>query len=214
MTEEIIQSIVTFSECSLSNTPIADPVDSLSSLLLVKFLCATLYRMDQHTGIEPAFSDWKSDVLPLHQCRIFRAWDGRGTRPSHALPVFPGCQNNPYERRQAGGSCTRCLRMAPCFPWVRELVPQNLQPVFPDRSAEISNLSGERRRLCRWSLFFMKGDCTRTVAEVQATAWRENAELNRSTRALCSLPAHLLLPCGVRVHAFLFTRFPSGGFGF
>lgn len=68
MTEEIIQSIATFSGCSLSNTPVADPVDGLSSLLLVKFLCATLYRMDQHTRLELALSVWKTDVLPLHQC--------------------------------------------------------------------------------------------------------------------------------------------------
>lgn len=68
MTEEIIQSIATFSECNFSGTPVADPVDGLSSLLFVKFLCATLYRMDQHTRLELALSVWKTDVLPLHQC--------------------------------------------------------------------------------------------------------------------------------------------------
>lgn len=70
MTEEITQSIATFSDCSLSNTPVANPVDGLSSLLLVKFLCATLYRMDQHTRLELALSVWKTDVLPLHQCWV------------------------------------------------------------------------------------------------------------------------------------------------
>ena len=44
----------------------------------------------------------------------------------------------------------------------------------------------------------------------QNPALWENAELNRSTRALCSLPAHLLLPYGVTVHAFFVTRSPDG----
>lgn len=70
MTEEMIQSIATFSECNFSGTPVANPVDGLSSLLLVKFLCATLYRMDQHTRLELALSVWKTDVLPLHQCWV------------------------------------------------------------------------------------------------------------------------------------------------
>lgn len=68
MTEAITHSIATFSECNFSGTPVADPADGLSSLLLVKFLCATLYRMDQHTRLELALSVWKTDVLPLHQC--------------------------------------------------------------------------------------------------------------------------------------------------
>ena len=98
------------------------------------------------------------------------------------------------------------------FPWVRELVPQNLQPVFPDRSAEISSLSGERRLLRRWPLFYRKETVREAVEEVQTTAWRENAELNRRMKALFSFLSHLLLPYGVRVHAFLTMLFPSGGF--
>lgn len=26
--------------------------------------------LEEHTGIEPAFSAWKADVLPLHQCSV------------------------------------------------------------------------------------------------------------------------------------------------
>lgn len=34
--------------------------------------------LEEHTGLEPAQSAWKAEMLPLHQCSV--------------LPVFPGCQ--------------------------------------------------------------------------------------------------------------------------
>ena len=35
------------------------------------------FGLERQTGIEPAFSAWKADALPLSYCRI--------------MPVFPGC---------------------------------------------------------------------------------------------------------------------------
>lgn len=101
MTEKITQSIATFSDCSLSNTPVANLVDGLSSLLLVKFLCATLYRMDQHTRLELALSVWKTDVLPLHQC-------------CGMLPVLHGC-GSVLDRNPEPGFPTRSAKVSKTF---------------------------------------------------------------------------------------------------
>ena len=110
MTEEMIQSIATFSECNFSGTPVANPVDGLASLLLVKFLCATLYRMDQHTRLELALSVWKTDVLPLHQCWVL-----------HPVLHGYGCalDRNPqliFSNQSTGIS--EMFRRAPALTWV------------------------------------------------------------------------------------------------
>ena len=133
MTEEIIQSIATFSGCSLSNTPVADSVDGLSSLLLVKFLCATLYRMDQHTRLELALSVWKTDVLPLHQCWVLH-------------PILHGCGcalgRNPqliFPDQSAGIS--KMSRRAPALTWVTLFFTERRPYAVPQEN---------KRKNCGW----------------------------------------------------------------
>lgn len=98
-------------ECSAAHDRRNDTVHSyLSSLLLVKFLCATLYRMDQHTRLELALSVWKTDVLPLHQCWVL-----------HPVLHGFGCalDRNPqliFSNQSTGIS--EMFRRAPALTWV------------------------------------------------------------------------------------------------
>ena len=84
------------------------------SLCMLKRKGDHLRPLETHTGFEPARSDWKSDMLPLHQCAMWCAPVLQGAA-FHAPAAFMArkkvsCGHSPGER---SGIRTRCLRPVP-----------------------------------------------------------------------------------------------------
>ena len=97
--------------------------------------------VDRDTRVELALSVWRTDVLPLHQYRIFRA--GAGKSAAAARPVFPGGQHD-FRRGiglQTTGSRAGGLRRgSPVLRWCGSVLPNNQKPNISVWSTGISDL--------------------------------------------------------------------------